>query len=237
MKSLLGLLSMLALCLTLGCAKSASEKFADAYCAEIAKCCAQAGAPGDGKVCHQLYDAASSYGSYNGQAGDACLAEMNAQVSAGTFCSGSSSGSSPCDSVFGSGSSGNKKVGEKCDFDDDCAGASEGKTVCDLDSSTCKALAEVGGACTSTFDCVSAAYCDYNADVCQARVSAGGDCSMSSECVDSYYCASSTSQCTAQKDNGAACTSFSECRSSNCENGSCTSSGFENLALAMLCGQ
>lgn len=241
MKSLLGLLSIVLLPLALGCGKSDSEKFNDAYCAEVAKCCGQAGMSADGKMCHQMMSFAASYGSYNSAAGDACLAEMQAQVSAGTFCSGSDTSSdSPCDAVYGSESSGNKQVGEQCDFDDDCAGGKEGKATCvyDFDSGvgTCQALGDVGAPCTSTFDCVDSAYCDYDSDLCAARVAAGGACTLGSECLDGYYCPSSTYQCTAQNENGAACTSFSECRSGNCENGTCASSGLENFALAFLCG-
>ncbi|MBN2574513.1 MAG: hypothetical protein JXP73_08095 [Deltaproteobacteria bacterium] len=241
MRSLLGLLSILSVPLALGCGKSDAEKFNDAYCAEVAKCCAQAGMPADGKTCHLVMSFLASYGSYDSAAGDACLAEMQAQVSAGTFCSGSSSSAdSPCDSVYGSGSSGTKQVGEKCDFDNDCAGGTEGKATCeyDFDSGvgTCKALGEVGAPCESTFDCVDSAYCDYDSDLCAARVAAGGACTLGSECLDGYYCPSGTNQCTAQKENGAACTSFSECRSSTCDGGTCKSSGLENPDVAMLCG-
>jgi hypothetical protein len=241
MRALPRLVSILSVPLALGCGKSDSEKFIDAYCAEVAQCCAQAGMSGDGKMCHQMMSFAASYGSYDAAAGDACLAEVRALVSEGTFCSGTaSSADSACDVVYGSGSSGSKQVGEECDFDNDCAGGKEGKATCeyDFDSGvgTCKALAEVGAPCTSTFDCVDSAYCDYDSDLCAARVAAGGACTLSSECFDGYYCPSSTNQCTAQKENGAACTSFSECRSGNCENGTCASSGLENFAFAFLCG-
>ncbi len=227
MRNQVGLLVCLAIVFA-GCGKSDSEKFADAYCPEMAKCCAQAGAAGDGKACRQMVDLAASFGSYDNKAGDACLAEMRAEVSAGTFCTEGNT-IAACNSVFGTGGTGNKQVGEACEFDDDCALASEGKVACDFDAKTCVALREVGAACTSTLDCVRSAFCDYDQDLCTARLSAGGDCSIggSGACVDGYYCTSDTSQCAAQKANGAACSTFSECRSSNCANGTCQSNGLD----------
>jgi hypothetical protein len=73
------------LLLAAACGKSDAENFADSYCAEVAKCCTQAGVSGNGQVCHMLF----SGGSYNATAGQACLDEMKADVAAGTFCSNS----------------------------------------------------------------------------------------------------------------------------------------------------
>jgi hypothetical protein len=215
----LGLL--LALFTASGCGKDDAEKFADAYCAELAKCCALAGQPGDGKACHEIYGAAAAFGSYDAKAGDACLAEMRAEVSAGTFCDGGNA-ISACDAVYGSSSVGNKKVGEPCDFSDDCAPSSAGEVACDfLGSKTCVLLLPVGASCKASTDCVSAAYCDYEKSLCTARAPAGGDCVLTSDCLEGYYCPSATNQCTPQKNSGAACTSFSECRSTNCADGTC----------------
>ena len=124
-------LIMALLTVAAGCGKSDSEKFADSYCAEVAKCCGKASMPSDGKACHQWMAFASAGGSYNSSAGNACLADMNAQVSAGTFCTNLVASSTPsaCDSVFGS-PGGSKQPGETCDFDSDCAPSSEGKVVC-----------------------------------------------------------------------------------------------------------
>jgi len=70
------------------CGKSDAEKFADAYCAEVAKCCGAASMPADGKMCHQWAAFAAAGGSYNAAAGDACMAEIKSEVAAGTFCDG-----------------------------------------------------------------------------------------------------------------------------------------------------
>jgi len=231
MRKALGLL--LTLLAALGCGQSDAEKFADAYCAEVAKCCAEASLPSDGKMCHMWFSMAGD-ASYNRQAGDACLAEMRSQVSAGTFCSGGSIAA--CDAVYGDGNGGgSQQLGQSCDFDDDCAGASEGKVACDVfDSKTCVALLDVGATCASSSDCVSTAYCDYQNDVCTARVPAGGDCVMSSECLEDHYCPSDTRKCAAQKSDGEACTSFSECLSGDCSDNTCE--GLINFGLALMCG-
>jgi hypothetical protein len=236
MKSIAVSLWVLLVPLVTGCGKSDSEKFADAYCAEMAKCCGQAGLPTDGKICHQLVSMAS--GSYNSKAGDACLADMRTQVAAGTFCSGEAS-SAACDSVFGNGSStGNKQLGEACEFDDDCARSSEGLVKCDLESNTCVARKDLGASCSFSSDCVPSTFCDFSKDVCTARVAAGNACTgtSSDECVDGYYCPSSSGKCTAQSANGASCTLSSECKSLYCSSGTCQDNGLGNFGLAMFCG-
>jgi hypothetical protein len=239
MKSYRCLFVGLALVFASACGKSAAEKFADSYCAEIAKCCGQAGRPANGKVCHQLMVLEEAYGSYDSKAGDACLATMRTEVSAGTFCTNLATSTS-CDSVFGSSSSGgNKKVGETCDFDNDCALSNEGKTICDFESKKCVALLEVGATCGTTFDCVSSAFCDYDSDKCTARIAAGGVCTggNSAECVDGYYCSSNPRQCTAKLANGATCTSFTQCQSNSCSDGTCQDNGSGDFGMAILCGE
>lgn len=216
-RSLVPLLVLLA-----ACGKSDWEKFADAYCAEVATCCAQEGLPTDGFQCHEMISMANFFGFYTSQAGDACLAEMRSQVAAGTLCAGESPA---CDVVFGSGP-GDKKVGEACDSNDDCAQSREGKVTCayysvSSASRTCIALRDVGEACTAYFLCVPSAFCDHQNDVCTARLSAGSACATNSECMDGHYCASDTYKCAAQKADGAACGSSSECQSGRCENGTC----------------
>jgi hypothetical protein len=125
----ISLVSILAL--SAACGKSDSENFVDTYCSEVGKCCGQAGLPSDGKTCRQWMALGAAGGSYSSSAGDACLAEMRAQVSAGTFCTGQSTSTpSACDSVYGTGSKGTKKPGETCDFDSDCAPSSDGAVRC-----------------------------------------------------------------------------------------------------------
>ena len=295
--------SSLALCLTVvlvpACGKSDSEKFIDSYCSLVAQCCGQAKLPSDGKTCHEFMGFATMGGSYNASAGDACVAEMKAEVASGTFCTGSGSSSSTtsaCDTVYGTSASGSKKPGETCDFDDDCAKSSLGDVACaslyvnngfihkcqvrihgnagdtcigtqdslifasdsssgatdippqgnvcytadslQCDSGTCVALLATGAKCTSTSDCVRAAYCDYNKSQCTARVATGSACkgSDSSECVDGDYCDSTTKLCAAKGANGATCTTSTMCQSNNCSGSTCQSNGLDTFGLGLLCG-
>ena len=236
MKSSLCLLAGFTATLSLGCGKSDSEKFADSYCAEIAKCCGQAGLPADGKMCHQWSAFAEAGGSYNASAGNACLAEIKVEVSAGTFCAGqNSSGPSQCDSVYGtSGSSGSKKPGETCDFDDDCAKSSLGDVACAnlyvngafIDKCQVRIPGKAGDACIGTQD--SLAFASYQTNdttdvpaqgyvcntsdalqcksgTCVALLSAGDKCSSTSDCVRATYCDYSKGQCTTRVATGSTC--------------------------------
>jgi hypothetical protein len=240
MKELLGLPFVLLAFSSLGCGKSPAEQFADSYCAEIAKCCGEAGLPADGKMCHEWMTFATMGGSYNGSAGDACLAEMRAQVSAGIFCS-SLSDSQACDQVFESGSSGNKKPGESCDFDSDCALSNEGEVVCASayvnDAFIDKCQIQIPGKAGDT-PCIGTQDGDWfmsaNNDtdvaprgyvcdvkdgvrceegVCTAMAAIGERCSFSSDCVRTAYCDYAQSQCVARIPEGGTCSggSSDEC--------------------------
>jgi hypothetical protein len=126
----------LLLVLTAACDKNDAAKFADAYCAEIAKCCGQAGLPADGKQCRRLFDGFASRGWFNAAAADACLAETRSRVSAGTFCTGFNpltreSSPSACTSIIDT-SFGSAKPGADCVQTDDCAPSPEGEVKCVL---------------------------------------------------------------------------------------------------------
>jgi hypothetical protein len=226
--------------LALGCGKSDSEKFADAYCAEFAKCCVQAGFSGDGKICRLLF---SGGGSYDAKAGDACLAEMKAEVSAGTFCtSASSSSSSSCNSVYGSAGSGKKKPGDPCNLDSDCAASSEGKVVCAnlyangafIDKCQVQIPGKVGDTpCVGTQDgdnlrsdnkpvveptdilasgytCNVADGIQCSAGTCVALLALGGTCTSASDCVQSAFCDFLYQKCAPRVVAGAPCGTSSD---------------------------
>jgi hypothetical protein len=198
------------------CGKSDTENFADSYCAEVAKCCGQAGLPADGQTCRQWMAFAAAGGSYNAAAGDACLAEMRAEVGAGTFCTdfgspSSSSSPSACDSVYGS-PSGNRQPGETCDFDSDCAPSSEGKVACAslyvngafIDKCQVQMPGQAGDTpCVGTRDGIVTTYNPPSGvtDV----VPRGYICNV----ADGITCASGT--CTALAAAGATCTFSSDC--------------------------
>jgi hypothetical protein len=235
----LTLLASLGLLAT-ACGKSDAEKFADSYCAELSKCCAQAGLPSDGETCHLLL----SGGSYNAKAGDACLAEMRSEVAAGTFCS--SGDSSPtCNGVFASGGTGSKKPGDACDFDDDCAASSAGQVTCAslytgsdwIHKCQVRIRGKAGdGPCLGTQDgdvfsssgsggtdlpsqgylCDTADGLKCSSETCVALASLGQTCNYTSDCVRSSYC-DRTYHCASPLATGATCTGMD---SAECTEGS-----------------
>lgn len=225
--------TLLLACLPLiaaSCGKSDAENFADTFCAEVATCCAQAGIPSNGQVCHLMF----SGGSYNATAGKACLAEIKSQSAAGTFCS--SGGPSPaCDAVFASGSAGHKKPGETCDQDSDCAPSNDGKVTCAsqytgdtwIHKCQVRMRGKAGdGPCLGTQDgdvfsslgtsvptdlpsqgyvCDTADGVECLAGTCVALAAIGQTCSYASDCVKSGYC-DRNGRCASRIAAGATCT-------------------------------
>lgn len=209
--------------------KSSAEKFADSYCAEVAKCCKQVGISGDGQLCHFLF---AGGGSYNASAGEACLAEMRAEVAAGTFCTAGAAAASVCDKVMSS-QPGKKQPGETCDVASDCAASSEGKVVCEsanvgntwINKCQVQLPGKVGDACIGTQDgdllafggsrptdvaprayvCNTADGLECSSGSCAALAAVGASCHYSSDCIRSATC-DGTDHCVARLAAGATCT-------------------------------
>jgi hypothetical protein len=229
MKSSVGFLAGLTIAFSLGCGQSNSEKFVDTFCGEFAKCCAQAGLPSNGNFCHLMM----SGGSYNSQAGDACLAEMKSQVAAGTFCASQDS-SSVCQSVFSS-PGGGKKPGEDCNIDSDCAPSSNGKVVCAslyvnsafIHKCQVQVQGKVGDTpCAGTKDgdfflssggetdiapsaivCNTADGVQCKSGTCVALAAVGATCGSTLDCVRSAFCPVSAGKCAVRVAAGSACAS------------------------------
>jgi hypothetical protein len=227
MKTKLRFLMALPILSSLACGKSDAEKFAEAFCAEVSKCCGEQGQPTDGRICKTFMSMAQDY---NSAAGDACLAEIRAQAAEGKFCLSKSSDSSPCNSVY-SDRAGNSKPGEACTGDSDCAKSSEGQVVCatvfvngeGVSKCQVRIAGKPGEACIGTQEGDSfwgygsddlpsrATVCSISDGVrcdgntCVALTEAGGSCLSSSDCVRSAYCDSSQDKCATRVANGATC--------------------------------
>jgi hypothetical protein len=204
-------------------------KFAEVYCAEAAKCCTQLGISGNGQLCRFMLSAAPA-----NAATDACLAEMHAQVAAGTFCSHDGP-SEACNAAFSSSATGNKKPGETCDTDSECAPSSDGKVLCasrfidDVWIHKCQVQmrGQAGdGPCLGTQDgavfsslttspvtdvasrgyvCDTADGVECASDKCVALASLGQSCAYSNDCVRTAFC-DSKDRCVARVAAGATCT-------------------------------
>jgi len=217
--------------------KSDAQKFADTYCAEVAKCCAQAGIAGNGQLCHFAF---TGGGSYNAAAGDACLAEMRAEIADGTFCTSGGAAMSACTNVV-TVPRGHQQPGDTCESDNDCAPSSEGTITCasaytgstwinkcqiripgQAGDSPCIGtqdgdILSYGGA--SSTDILPRGYVCDTADgiecasgTCVALAAVGATCSYSSNCVRTAYC-DGTDHCAARVAAGATCagSDTSEC--------------------------
>jgi hypothetical protein len=210
----------------LACGKSDAEKFADTFCGEVSKCCRERGMSGDSQICKMFLSTAQGY---NASAGEACLAEVKAQAAAGTFCQSTSSDSSPCKSVYSSGS-GKGKPGEVCSTDSDCAKSSEGQVTCAsiLVNDDWKRMCQVwiagkaGDACVGTQDgdgyggsgdntlpritmCKISDGLRCAEGSCVPLSAVGASCSWTSDCVRSAYCDSTRNKCAARIANGGTC--------------------------------
>jgi hypothetical protein len=242
MRSSFGLLWGLPIALSsISCSKSDSDKFADNYCAEVAKCCHQSALPSDGKACHELMDLLAVGEPYNSQAGDACMTEVRSQVSAGIFCIGLNlSLSTTCHAAFGSY---NKMPGEDCTLPSDCAPSSIGQVRCASlnvgDNVISKCLVQVPGKAGDTpcigtqegnvflshvpsipTDVLSQGYICNIAEgmtcrdgACITPASVGENCLFSTDCVRTAYCNKSQHLCTPKINAGGDCTGTddSEC--------------------------
>jgi hypothetical protein len=237
MKTKLTLVIALPILSLLACGgKSDAEKFADEFCGEISKCCAEKGLPSDGKTCRMLMGMSPGY---NASAGEACLAEVRAQVSAGNFCQSTSSPQSSCSSVY-SASSGDKKPGEACTNDADCAKSDEGQVVCkgtsvngqSVEKCQIRITGKAGEACVGTQDgdmfygsgtgdeipsrvtvCNIADGLRCDGSACVALTAVGGSCFSSNDCVRSAYCDSSQGKCATRIAIDGACAgrSYNDC--------------------------
>jgi hypothetical protein len=231
----------------LACGKSKEEKFADTYCSEIAKCCAQADITGgDGTLCRW----AMSSGVSNI---DACLTELNAEVADGTFCTylgnppNATAASSACAEAVRHGS---KKPGESCVTDSDCAASDLGPVSCAsayvngdfIDKCQVQIPGRAGDSpCLGTRDGDMTSSTDPAGDVapqgyicdtadgvvckggaCTALTAVGGSCGSSYECVRTAFCDSSQGKCAAKVSIGDACVGKAD---DECEGGYCDSQG------------
>jgi hypothetical protein len=237
MKRSLFVLGILPIALSLACSKTAAEKFNETFCGYIAPCCKQLNITSSGNMsCTELMNFLSMGAKYDSSKGNACLAEMKTEVDAGTFCNGNT-GDTPsvCNEVYSSESKrGNKKPGDTCDLDDDCALPVQGQVSCAADFSTSpivsKCQVRISGTagstpCAGTQDgdfysgtgsdtfqstitvCNTAdgVKCDSQTSTCVALAGTGSRCGYTDDCLRSDYCNATLSVCATRLTAGATC--------------------------------
>ncbi len=238
----------------LACGKSKEEQFADTYCSQIAKCCAQADITGgNGTFCRM----AMSGGVANI---DGCLTEMNAEVADGTFCTylgnppTATAASSACAEPPRHGS---KKPGETCVTDSDCAASDLGTVSCAsayvdgnfIDKCQVQIPGQTGDSpCLGTRDGNMTSSSDQPTDVvpqgyicdtadgvmcengtCVALTAEGGACHSTYECVRTAYCNPTQDKCVVKVAMGGACVGSSE---DECEGGYCATQSGGKVCVA-----
>jgi hypothetical protein len=205
--SLLGLASIAA-CQGGGGSAGTADSFITQYCTLYSPCCAQAGLPTDGKQCRAVLTAFSGLGgTYDANAGSACLTQLNMLSSNGSTCANMDS-ATMCNSVYKGGSLGTKAPGAACMSDNECAASSDGRARCVFgfsgmaETQTCQ-IQVVGKAgdmpCIGTID-GNTTYSSGGGN--QAPPSRGYTCNR----ADNIRCDSQSTMCTAIQDVGGACT-------------------------------
>jgi hypothetical protein len=233
---------------TLACGgKSKEESFADSFCAEVLKCCAQADmVGGQGSLCRM-----SMAGGVTNI--DGCLTEMQAELADGSFCTylGNPPSATAASAACAAPSrQGNKKPGEDCFADSDCAPSSQGTVACAsayadgnfIDKCQVQIAGRAGdtpclgtreGGMSVTVGQASevptqAIVCDTSDGViceretCKALAAVGESCSSSFECVRTAFCDSSQGKCATKVTLGDSCLGKDD---DECEGGYCAAQG------------
>jgi hypothetical protein len=119
-----------------------AEGFVEAYCSIMDVCCERLGVTtGGSNACRGLFGFAASFAEYDAGKGKACLEAARAAQDQNQFCTGASPDvKAACDDVFesapgnaGSTPHGDKRPGDPCTDDLDCALDPSGEVRCDRD--------------------------------------------------------------------------------------------------------
>lgn len=203
-------------------------------------CCKASGEANSVSACKQFYTVLGAEASVDEAKTQACIAQIKAARSAGTFCGSDSDDVAPdCDGALvnkgdGGSSGGTKQPGETCSSSSECArvdgatdvtcarvfssspgGGTKEETYCEVTRA-----AAVGEACEdlpkgyeAECDEKAGAYCDYGTNLCALPKGEGEECSGSSQsCQKGLFCALSGQSytCTKTLGEGEACDSFSK---------------------------
>jgi hypothetical protein len=106
-----------------------SSSFTQQYCQLLEPCCAQAGLSTTGALCESFAGAAFAQGTFDQASAQTCLAGIQAESSAGTFCTTLGNDIPACAQVS-MVASGTTPPGGTCTDDSDCAKAAGGGATC-----------------------------------------------------------------------------------------------------------
>lgn len=221
MKRLVVVVPLVAVCVA-ACSSSSSSGnsssasgFGQEFCQLLEPCCADAGLSANGTVCQAFVSEATSMGTYNATAGQACISALQAASKSSTFCTDFGGNLPQCSDVFGP-AGGGAGPGKPCNTDSDCAKAPGGSAICYSVTNF------VDGGTTSTSTCVQTQKGMAGQSPCVGTIqgnttyfalNSGMLPGMGYTCdvADGVYCDSTTQKCTALVATGQTCTGNQEC--------------------------
>jgi hypothetical protein len=201
-----------------GSASSASA-FGQQFCQLLEPCCADAGLSTSGTLCEAFVSDATSKGTYNQSAGEACISALQGASKTSTFCTDFGGNLPQCNDVFGTMASG-AGPGKPCNTASDCAKATGGSALCysvtnfvDGGTNTTSTCVQTQAGKSGQSPCVGT----VQGDVTTFALTAGPTPGMGYTCdvADGVYCDSTTQQCTALVATNQTCTGTEQCVTSD----------------------
>lgn len=194
---------------------SPASEFITNFCAQIEPCCSNVGLSTSGATCTALTQAAASEGTFDAANGAACIAEIQREEAADTFCTTLGNDIPACNQVFAS--TGTVQGGQPCTQTSQCATPPGGGATCFLSVST------QDGGTTQTQTCVQTTTGQVGDGPCVGTIQPGitvyswsGSgppppqgvlCSV----ADGLTCDGATQKCLALAGVGQPCTQDSDC--------------------------
>jgi hypothetical protein len=194
---------------------SSASGFGQEFCQLLEPCCADAGLSTSGTLCQAFVNEATSMGTYNPTAGQACISALQAASKSATFCTDFGGNLPQCNNVFGT-KGGAAAPGQPCNTSNDCAKASGGSAICYSVTNF------VDGGTNSTSTCVQTQSGKAGQSPCVATVQGnttyfgltpGAPPAMGYTCdiADGVYCDSTTQKCTALATTNQTCSGNQQC--------------------------
>ena len=215
---------------TVASAAQFETAYAEAACRALQPCCEKVGSKSNAACVEQTTAKIAKTASKPGYVFDATKASACVQAVQAATCAGSFYDTTSCRGVF-SPPDGDKKPGEACDNNEDCAGGSSDQAVClGTTEYTCSRVVRVGlgeqcfglapTADGNTYTgCTEGLRCDTMATKkCVKEREAGDacpdyDCGLDAQCKEGI--------CVGRQAEGAACEQSYECASDTCKGGKC----------------
>jgi len=198
---------------------SSASAFGQQFCQLLEPCCADAGLSTSGMLCEAFVNDATSKGTYNPSAGEACISALQAASKTSTFCTDFGGDLPQCNDVFGTTASG-AGPGKPCNTASDCAKAPGGSALCysvtnfvDGGTNTTSTCVQTQKGTSGQGPCVGT----VQGDTTTFALTPGPPPGMGYTCdvADGVYCDSTTQKCVALITTDQTCTGTVQCVTSD----------------------